>query len=129
MVTTRATRVVPCADKLASATSPPILWSPLPTCAQPVAARYPALAAKAVAGFVAPARPAWQDGPAAQWHVPSSRVTIPEIRTRLNGHGEAVSAVFKTADEIAYSGRRFTAPDLKEWRDLVENELHQLARI
>ncbi len=56
-------------------------------------------------------------------------MTIPEIRTRLNGHGEEVRAVFQTADEIAYSGKRFTAPDLQQWRDLVKNQLHQLARL
>jgi len=37
--------------------------------------------------------------------------------------------VFQTADEIAYSGKRFTAPDLQQWRDLVKNQLHQLARL
>ncbi len=94
-----------------------------------VAAMDAALAAKDVPRFFDAARHALQERLAAQWHVPASQVTIPEIRTRLNGHGVAVSAVFKTADEIAYSGKRFTAPDLKQWRDLVENQLHQLARI
>ena len=65
---------------------------------------------------------------AAQWHVPASQVTIHEIRTRLNSHGEEVCAIFQTADEIAYSGRHYTVPDLLQWRDLVKNQLHQLAR-
>lgn len=94
-----------------------------------VAAMDAALAAKDAANFFEAARHALQERLAARWHVPASQVTIPEIRTRLNGDGEAVAAVFKTADEIAYSGRRFTAPDLKQWRELVKNELHQLARI
>jgi hypothetical protein len=94
-----------------------------------LAAMDAALKAKDAARFFDAARHALQERLAAQWHVPASQVTIPEIRTRLNGHGEAVSAVFKTADEIAYSGKRFTAPDLQQWRDLVKNELHQLARI
>jgi hypothetical protein len=65
---------------------------------------------------------------AAQWQVPASQVTIHEIRTRLNSHGEEVCAIFQTADEIAYSGRRYTVPDLLQWRVLVKNQLHQLAR-
>ena len=32
-----------------------------------------------------------------------------------------------TADEIAYAGRRFTTPDLQQWRDLVKTQLQQLA--
>ncbi len=88
-----------------------------------------AVAAKDAPRFFDAARHALQERLAAQWHIPASRVTIPEIRARLNGHGEEVAAVFKTADELAYSGKRFTAPDLQEWRDLVKNELQQLTRI
>ena len=91
-----------------------------------LAAMDAALAAKDAARFFDAARHALQERLAAQWHVPASRVTIPEIRTRLNGRGDEVRAIFQTADEIAYSGKRFTAPDLQRWRDLVKN---QLARI
>ena len=63
-----------------------------------------------------------------KWHVPASKVTIPEIRSRLNGQGEEVRAVFQAADEIAYCGKRFTAPDLRLWRDLVKKQLQQLAQ-
>jgi len=94
-----------------------------------LAAMDAALKVKDVTRFFGAARDALQDRLAAQWHVPASQVTIPEIRTRLNGHGETVSAVFEAADEVAYSGKRFTAPDLQQWRDLVKNELHQLARV
>ncbi len=78
--------------------------------------------------FFDAARHVLQERLAAQWHVPASHVTIHEIRTRLNSHGEEVCAIFQTADEIAYSGRRYTVPDLLQWRDLVKNQLHQLAR-
>jgi hypothetical protein len=55
-------------------------------------------------------------------------VTIHEIRSRLNGSGEQIRSVFQTADEIAYSGRRFTGPDLQQWRNLVKTQLQELAR-
>ncbi|MGI8436317.1 MAG: BatD family protein [Chthoniobacterales bacterium] len=88
-----------------------------------------AVAAKDAPRFFDAARHALQERLAARWQIAPSRVTIPEIRARLNGHGEEVTAVFKTADELAYSGKRFTAPDLQQWRDLVKTELQQLTRI
>ena len=88
-----------------------------------------AVSAKDAPRFFDAARHALQERLAAQWHIPASRVTIPEIRARLNGHGEEVAAVFKTADELAYSGKRFTAPDLQQWRDLVKSELQQITHI
>ena len=92
-----------------------------------LAAMDAALDAQDAPRFFDAARRALQERLAAQWQVPASRVTIPEIRARLNGHGEEIRSVFQTADEIAYSGKRFTAPDLQQWRDLVKNQLHQLA--
>ena len=94
-----------------------------------LAAMDAALQAKDAPRFFDAARRALQERLAAQWQVPASRITIPEIRSRMNGHGEEVRAVFQTADEIAYSGKRFTAPDLKQWRDLVKNQLHEIARL
>jgi hypothetical protein len=66
---------------------------------------------------------------AAQWQLPASRVTVSEIRSRLNRSGEGIRSVFQTADEIAYSGRRFTTPDLQQWRDVVQEQLHQIVRL
>ena len=86
-----------------------------------------ALAAEDAARFFDAARHALQQRLAAKWHVPASQVTIPEIRARLNGHGEEVRALFQTADEIAYSGKRFTAPDLGQFEDLVKKQLRQLS--
>ena len=88
-----------------------------------------ALKAQDASRFFTAARRALQERLAAKWNLPASRVTIPEIRSRLNGNGEEIRSVFQTADEIAYSGRRFTAPDLQEWRRVVNNQLQQLARL
>jgi hypothetical protein len=87
-----------------------------------------ALDAEDAERFFDSARHALQEHFAAQWQMPASSVTLPEIRARLNGHGEEVGAIFQTADEIAYAGKRFPAPDLRVWRDLVKNQLHQVAR-
>lgn len=79
--------------------------------------------------FFSAARHALQERLAAQWQLPAKSVTIHEIRSRLNGRGEELRSIFQTADEIAYSGRRFTAPDLQRWRDLVKTQLNQIARL
>ena len=77
--------------------------------------------------FFDAARKALQERLATKWDLPASRVTIPEIRARLNGNGEQIRSIFQTADEIAYSGRQFTAPDLEQLRDIVKEQLQQLS--
>ena len=79
--------------------------------------------------FFIVAREALQQRLAAHWHLPAARVTLPEIHARLNGHGEELRSIFQTADEFAYSGRRWTAPDLRQWRALVETQLQQISRL
>jgi hypothetical protein len=79
--------------------------------------------------FFTAARRALQERLAAQWQVPASRVTVSEIRSRLNRSGEGIRSVFQTADEIAYSGRCFTTPDLQQWRSVVQEQLHQIVRL
>jgi hypothetical protein len=95
---------------------------------QSIATMDSALQAQDAPRFFDAARHALQERIAAQWQVPASKVTLPEIRSRLNGRAEGVSTIFQTADEIAYSGRRFSIPDLKQWRDRVKTELQQLAQ-
>jgi hypothetical protein len=87
-----------------------------------------ALKAEDAPRFFTAARRALQQRLAAKWRLPVSHLTIHEIRSRLNGSGEQIQSVFQTADEIAYSGRRFTAPDLQQWRNLVKTQLQELAR-
>ncbi|MCF7785241.1 MAG: BatD family protein [Prosthecobacter sp.] len=77
--------------------------------------------------FFDAARRALQERLASQWQVPVTKVTLPEIRSRLNGHAEDVSTILQTADDVTYAGKRFTAPDLKHWRDLVKTQLQQLS--
>jgi hypothetical protein len=86
-----------------------------------------ALRAGDTARFFTAARHALQERLAAKWELPASRVTIPEIRARLNGNAEEIRSVFQTADEIAYSGRKFTVPDLQQWRALVQQQLLALS--
>jgi BatD DUF11 like domain len=86
-----------------------------------------ALRAQDAPGFFTAARTALQERLAAKWELPASRVTLSEIRARLNGNGQEIRSVFQTADEIAYSGRQFTVPDLQQWRAVVKEQLQQLA--
>ena len=86
-----------------------------------------ALRAQDTPRFFTAARTALQERLAAKWELPANRVTVSEIRSRLNGNGEKIRSVFQTADEIAYSGRQFTAPDLQQWRAVVKEQLQQLA--
>ena len=77
--------------------------------------------------FFTAARKVLQERLAAKWKLQASRVTIPEIRARLNGDGEQIRSVFQAADEIAYSGRQFSAPDLQQWRGIVKKQLQELS--
>jgi BatD DUF11 like domain len=86
-----------------------------------------ALRAQDAPGFFTAARTALQERLAAKWEMPASRVTLSEIRVRLNGNGQEIRSLFQTADEIAYSGRQFTVPDLQQWRAVVKEQLQQLA--
>jgi len=86
-----------------------------------------ALKAQDATRFFNAARQALQERLAAKWELPTSRVTIPEIRARLNGNGKEIRSVFQTADEIAYSGRQFTVPDLQQWRAVVQQQLLALS--
>jgi hypothetical protein len=86
-----------------------------------------ALKAQDAPRFFTAARQALQEKLAAKWELPTSRVTIPEIRARLNGNNEEIRSVFQTADEVAYSGRQFTVPDLRQWRAVVQQQLLALS--
>ena len=86
-----------------------------------------ALKAEDAPRFFTAARKALQERLAAKWKLPASRVTIPEIRARLNGDGEQIRSVFQVADEITYSGRQFTAPDLQQWCGIVKKQLQLLS--
>jgi hypothetical protein len=88
-----------------------------------------AQAAQDAPRFFTIARQALQEQLAARWHVPVAQVSIPEIQARLNGEGEELRSIFKTADAIAYSGRRFSTTDLQPWRTAIENELQHISRL
>ncbi|MCU0788303.1 MAG: BatD family protein, partial [Verrucomicrobia bacterium] len=57
-----------------------------------------------VSEFFSCARRALQERLAQRWHLPASAVTLAEVNTRLNGHGEGICAVFRAADQAAYAG-------------------------
>jgi len=63
---------------------------------------------------------------AIQWSVSPGEVTSAAIGQRLNGEGEDLRALFRAADEAAYTGRSFTAADLRHWHDTVTQQLQRL---
>ena len=77
--------------------------------------------------FFEAARHAVQERLAEHWHLPASEVTPAIVAQRLNGNGEPLRTLFKTADEAAYCGRRFTPEELRRWRDAVEQQLQHIA--
>lgn len=93
-----------------------------------LAAMDAALAAKDAPRFFASARHAIQERLADKWELPAARVTLPEISNRLNGQGEDLRRLIKTAEEVSYSGRRLDQSELVGWRDLVRDELDILAK-
>lgn len=93
-----------------------------------VAAMDSALQTKDAPKFFEAARRAVQERLGDRWKLPAAHVTLTEIRSRLDGQGGEVRALFETADEIAYSGRRFSTPDLQQWRELVKTQLQLLSK-
>src|SRR5262249_29385952 len=86
-----------------------------------------ALKAQDAPRFFTAARQALQEKLATKWELPTNRITRPKIRARLNGNGKGIGSVFQAADEIAYSGRQFTVPDLQRWRAVVKQQLLALS--
>jgi hypothetical protein len=76
--------------------------------------------------FFDAARHAVQERLAEHWHLPAPAITTAVIKQRLNGNGEDIRALFQTADEAAYCHRRFTSAELRQWRDLVQQQLQRI---
>ncbi|MEA3208501.1 MAG: hypothetical protein QOE70_1558 [Chthoniobacter sp.] len=73
--------------------------------------------------FFLAARHVVQQRLAKQWHLPASEAAISQ---RLNGEGEDLRTLFRTADEATYTGRHFTAAELREWHDTVTQQLQRI---
>ena len=73
--------------------------------------------------FLASARQAVQRALARRWHLPPSKVTVDEAKTRL-GSTTDVSALFELADEACYSKLQLTALDFKRWKHMVQQQIN-----
>jgi hypothetical protein len=64
---------------------------------------------------------------AEHWRLPAKEINDGLIRQRLNGRSTELRALFRTADEAVYCGRRFSPAELKHWRDTVAQQIQEIA--
>ena len=73
--------------------------------------------------FFVHARAALQQKLGHQWNMRPETITLADLQARL-GHGiETVRPVFEMADQASYSDLHFEKADLRQWQQVVLNEL------
>jgi hypothetical protein len=77
--------------------------------------------------FFEAARAAVQKRLAEHWLLPAKEITDGLISRRLNGQGVELRALFRTADEAVYCGRKFSPAELRRWRDTVAHQIQHIA--
>jgi hypothetical protein len=73
--------------------------------------------------FFIHARSALQQRLGQEWNLPPETITLADIETRLGDEGGNIRPIFEMADQASYSDLRFENSDLREWRQIVINEL------
>jgi hypothetical protein len=79
-----------------------------------------------ITGFFQSARAALQQSLGTRWHVAPASITMAEIDVRLNGNGTDIRRIFALADQAAYSGQTLTTSDLRQWTEIVREQLKQM---
>jgi hypothetical protein len=80
----------------------------------------------AAAEFFAAARGAFQTQLGLRWGLRPQTITLAEVNSRMNGEAEGFRFIFELADEVAYTGRSFTQPELRKWLATIQGELAKL---
>ncbi len=73
--------------------------------------------------FFIHARNALQQRLGQQWNLRPETITLADVEARLGGQGENVRPIFQMADQASYSDLHFEEADLRQWRQVVVNEL------
>jgi hypothetical protein len=73
--------------------------------------------------FFIHARSALQQRFAQEWNLRPETITLADIEARLGDESGTVRPIFEMADQASYSDLHFADADLREWRQLVLNEL------
>ena len=73
--------------------------------------------------FFVHARNALQQRLGQQWNLRPETITLADIEARLGGESGNVRPIFEMADQASYSDLHFEEADLRQWRQVVINEL------
>ncbi len=85
-----------------------------------------AIAGHDVQGFFNACRRAAQERLGEAWGQAPESITLAEIKMRTGENGAGIRHVFENADAVAYSGRTFSQDELREFRDMLVNQLKKL---
>jgi len=73
--------------------------------------------------FFVHARTALQHRLGHQWKMRPETITLADIEARLGNGTETIRPVFEMADQASYSDLHFEEADLRQWQQVVLNEL------
>jgi hypothetical protein len=73
--------------------------------------------------FFVHARSALQQRLGQQWNMRPETITLADVEARLGDGIETVRPIFEMADQASYSDLHFAEADLRQWRQVVLNEL------
>jgi hypothetical protein len=76
-----------------------------------------------VDAFFVHARSALQQRLGYRWNMRPETITLADVETRLGSSGEIIRPIFEMADQASYSTLHFEEADLRQWRQLVMDEL------
>ncbi len=73
--------------------------------------------------FFIHARSALQQRLGQQWNLRPEAITLADVDARLGSGSENIRPIFEMADQASYSDLQFEDADLRQWRQVVLNEL------
>jgi len=90
---------------------------------QEIAAMDEAMHSRQTDAFFIHARTALQQRLGHEWNMRPETITLADIEARLGAGSETVRPIFEMADQASYSDLHFEEADLRQWRQVVLNEL------
>jgi hypothetical protein len=73
--------------------------------------------------FFIHARSALQQRLGQRWNLLPETITLAEVEAHLGTESETIRPIFEMADQASYSDLQFADSDLRQWREVVLNEL------
>ncbi|MBW2599489.1 MAG: hypothetical protein JRC60_05280 [Deltaproteobacteria bacterium] len=81
-----------------------------------------------VQGFFNACRSASQERLGEIWSLPPETITLADVKDRLPEDMTGIRQIFETADAVVYSGQSFSQEELKQYRELIIEELKNLEK-